>query len=87
MIEKIIKADCVIQVENGPNQLKDFLRNKGISCEYKSLPPTDYNTRRKNRNYDIINQDEWDNLSQDLKDRLDRFCEKYGYDKIKYTND
>ena len=87
LIESKIKADCVIQVENAPDQLSSFLTNNNIlkSVDYKKLPSKNYNTRRKIKNYKEVQQHEWDALSQDLKSRLDAFCEKYGYSKIQYT--
>ena len=87
LIEKKIKADCVIQVENAPEQLAGFLIRSGIlkSVSYQSMPSEKYNTRRDDKNYKEIEQQEWDLLPVGLKLKLDAFCEKYGYDKIKYN--
>lgn len=86
MIEKNIRSSRVIQIENSQAQLKSFLADINLPNNYKVLPPTDYNTRKGKKQYSEITQSEWDNLSVDLKNRLDLFCEKYGYEKIKYTN-
>ena len=87
MIEKTVKVDCVIQIENAEEQLREFLESKNIPCNYRTnLPPKDYNTRRNSSkyNYEPILQSEWNALPQKLKDKLNAFCEKYGYEKIKF---
>jgi hypothetical protein len=83
LIEDKIKADCIIQVENAPEQLKQFLISKNIlaAVEYKTMPSNKYNTRRNKKQYKEITQHEWDSLPIDLKNRLDAFCEKYKYSK------
>ena len=86
MIENTVKVDCVIRVEDAAEQLKSFLDSKNIPCEYRALPPEDYNTRRRSKkhSYEPILQKEWDELPLNLKNRLNAFCEKYGYEKIKF---
>jgi len=73
-------TDVVIHIENANNEIKEFLNSKKIQFNNNyNLPPSNYNTRKHNREYSDITKDEWLNLPKSLISKLDNFCKTYNY--------
>lgn len=82
MIEEI-GPDLVIRVEDGEQKLKRFLEKRGVMKEVNfTFRNKNHNSRKNKKNYRQFTQKEWEELPSNLKEELNEFCDKYGYDRI-----
>ena len=90
---KIIKQqnpDLVIRVESDRIKLLKFLREKKLTeidnLDSITLPSTDFNANKKYqgvfRKKPILVRENWDALPNELKIKLNDFCEEYNYPLI-----
>jgi len=79
LIEKM-NPDLVVQVENCEDILAKFLKEHDYPHKY--LKPTKKNANH--RKHSDIPDNEWKTVPGSLKQELNQFCEKYGYEKLSY---